>query len=273
MQQVFNDLFLKGGADRLTPLTALGLYYEFGALAPRGAVGGRIAESLARQLVAIDLLDEAASILEEQLEALYGADRARTGARLAVVHLLNENPTAARAALADTEVEGQVVPDALMAQRRHLDARALAALGKVDEALARLDDLTDDTSTQVRAELLWDAARWEELAEALGPHLAARNPSTLDDAGRTLVLRQAIALTMTQQRDGLAALRDRYMVAMDEQKHGEAFEFLTRAIRGNGDVPLRELPQIVANIDGIDALRASFRAPVDEDEAEPAPSL
>jgi tetratricopeptide (TPR) repeat protein len=259
MQQVFNDLFLKGGADKMTPLTALGLYYEFGALAPPGAVGGRIAESLARQLVAIDLLDEAASLLEEQIEALYGADRARTGARLAVVHLLNDDPDAARSALAATEAEAIELPEVLAAQRRHLDARALAALDQVDEALARLADLDDDVSTQVRAELLWDDGRWADLAEVLGRHLADGKPGDLDDTGRMLVLRQAIALTMTQQRDGLATLRDRYMVGMADQKHGEAFEFLTRAIRGDGDVPLRELPKIVANIDGIDALRSSYR--------------
>ena len=92
----------------------------------------------------------------------------------------------------------------------------------------------------------------------------------IDDAGRTLVLRQAIALTMTHQREGLSALRDRYMVAMAEQKHGEAFEFLTRAIRGDGSASLKELPQIVANIDSIEALRATYREALEDDAPNPS---
>src|SRR3546814_4611027 len=59
------------------------------------------------------------------------------GARLALVQLLNRNPEASLAALDGSAAEG--LDEAITAQRRQLAARALADLGRGDEALATLE--------------------------------------------------------------------------------------------------------------------------------------
>ena len=89
------------------------------------------------------------------------------------------------------------------------------------------------------------------------------DPATIRAEDRTLVLRQAIALTMTKAHDGLGALRTRFGDAMTDHAHAEAFDFLTRA-PGEGDVPFAELPRLLANVDGVEALRDSYRRALDE---------
>ncbi|MDP6474134.1 MAG: flagellar basal body-associated FliL family protein, partial [Alphaproteobacteria bacterium] len=114
MHILFADLFVEGGADTLSPLTALSLYYEFGDLSQDGAAGGRIAEGLANRLVDVDLLDRASELLQRQLAFVGGVDNARIGARLAVIHLLDQKPARAIETLAQTRGEGADVPVALM---------------------------------------------------------------------------------------------------------------------------------------------------------------
>src|SRR3546814_17916742 len=71
--------------------------------------------------------DRVAERLEGQgLYRLKGAYKARIGARLALVQLLNRNPGASLAALDGSAAEG--LDEAISAQRRQLAARARADL-------------------------------------------------------------------------------------------------------------------------------------------------
>ena len=59
MTQAFEQLYLKGGADRLPPVKALALYEEFKELTPAGDKGTEMVGKLADRLVQVDLLDRA----------------------------------------------------------------------------------------------------------------------------------------------------------------------------------------------------------------------
>ena len=63
-QAMFGELFLNGVADSLAPVDALGLYYDFRQLTPPGARGDEMIRNLARRLVRVDLLTQAAELLE-----------------------------------------------------------------------------------------------------------------------------------------------------------------------------------------------------------------
>src|SRR5690606_27643132 len=94
--------------------------------------------ALADRLVEVDLLERAAELLEGQVRyRLEGAQKARIGARLALVRLLDRDPEASLEALDFSAAEG--LDEKLASQRRQLKARALAALGRAEEALAALD--------------------------------------------------------------------------------------------------------------------------------------
>lgn len=260
MNGLFRDLFVKGDADVLTPLAALGLFYEFGELAPHGADGGRIVEGLARRLVAIDLLDRAAALLDHQIEALEGADKARMGARLAVVHLLDKDPDAAIDALhrsAPGEIE---MPEALAEERRLVEARALALAGTPKAAVALLAGDESRAGRELRADVLWRDQSWAEAAAEIEKLYADHDDvKALEEKDRTQLMRQAIALAMANDVEGLARLRTRFMVAMVDTKDAEAFDLLTRAV-DKGKTPFRELPALLANVEGAEAFRQSYAA-------------
>ena len=166
MRSIFEQLYLNADADKMTPVAAIGLFDEFRSLVPPGEKGDEMIRKLADRLVSVDLLEQAAILLDLQVKLrVTGVDRARIGARLALVYLLNREPQKAVDVLRDTQA-----PDAgreLNAQRRRLEARALTDLGKVDEAMLLLGTDTTPETKQLRAEIYWRAQDWANAARAL----------------------------------------------------------------------------------------------------------
>ncbi|MGH7089657.1 MAG: hypothetical protein ACREFQ_12235, partial [Stellaceae bacterium] len=120
----FANLFLGGKSNDLPPLQALALYDEFHDLEASGERHDAIVKQLIDRLVAVDLLDRAATLLDEQVkEHLAGAEKARGATQLALLRLMNRQPNLALAAL-DIAV-GPTVPPDLARQRHQLRARVM----------------------------------------------------------------------------------------------------------------------------------------------------
>ena len=97
---LFAQLFLSPKGDDMKPIDALGMFYEYRELTPIGRRGDEMIRRLADRLVAVDLLDQAAELLQYQVDKrLEGAARAQVAARLAMVYLTNRKPDRAIAAL------------------------------------------------------------------------------------------------------------------------------------------------------------------------------
>ena len=89
----FDSLFLAGKGDGLAPVEALGMFYDYRELTPIGRRGDEMIRRLADRLVAVDLLDQAAELLQHQVDhRLQGAARAQVATRLAVIYLMNHKP-------------------------------------------------------------------------------------------------------------------------------------------------------------------------------------
>src|SRR5262249_2943960 len=100
MSTLFERLFLDGEADKLEPIQALGLFYEFSDLTPVGANGDRIVRLLAGRLVHVDLLEQAAQLLQHQVdERLTGIGKAQVAADLTAVYLMDGKPDQALVAI------------------------------------------------------------------------------------------------------------------------------------------------------------------------------
>ncbi|MFX8601195.1 hypothetical protein ABTL95_20185, partial [Acinetobacter baumannii] len=84
-----------------------------------------IVRGLADRLVSVDLLDQAAELLNYQIDnRLRGVARAQIAADLAVIDLLNHKPAQAIAVLNKTRQSS--LPASVERQRRMVEARALS---------------------------------------------------------------------------------------------------------------------------------------------------
>jgi hypothetical protein len=179
MTNEFRNLYLGGGADKLSPLTAVALYDEFRELTPPGPDGDRMIAALADRLVKVDLLDRAGDLLDRQVKTrLSGAAKVRAGTRLAAVRLLDDGPDAALQALGATEDPAATAPE-LQAQRQRLRARALFDTG---ETLRGLGLIKDDGSLEglwLKSDMYWKLREWPSAADALGQLITAEQAKRL----------------------------------------------------------------------------------------------
>jgi len=162
----FDSLFLAGKGDGLAPIDALALFYDFRDLTPIGRRGDEMIRRLADRLVAVDLLDQAAELLQHQVDhRLQGAARAQVAGRLAFIYLMNRKPDRALAALRATRS-----PDFssdLRNQRLLLEARALSDLGRPDVAFEVVANVPGPEAIRLRADVMWAGKRWGEAAEQI----------------------------------------------------------------------------------------------------------
>ena len=101
--KTFDVLFLAGKGDTMPAIDALALFYDFRELTPIGRRGDEMIRRLADRLVSVDLLDQAADLLQYQVDnRLQGAARAQVATRLAVIYLMNRKADRALATLRAT---------------------------------------------------------------------------------------------------------------------------------------------------------------------------
>ncbi len=258
MAVVFEDLFLRGKADSLPPVQALGLYYDFKELTPIGTMGDEMVRRLADRLISVDLLEQAAELLQHQVDRrLDGVAKAQISAKLAAVYLMDRKP---EKALATLRASSQTrLPDELAAQRRLLTGRALTDLKQYDAALDAFEQDETPEAVRLRADVLWAATRWAEVAAAIELLIAGREKvaKPLDGQDRYDILRVAIAYTMADNADGLKSLRERFVALMADAPEAAAFEVVTRAA-DPGAVAFRDMAKSIAGIDTLDAFLQSL---------------
>lgn len=262
MQNGFSRLYIDGSAEKIPPIKALALFQEFRKLVPPGARGDIMIERLTDRLVAVDLLGHAAQLLADQIaRRLRGTEKARVGARLALVYLLNENPNEALNAIAATDM-----PDLsaeLTAQRRRLSARAHSALGQNNRAMALLarDDGRD--AELLRADIYWRDQKWDEAAKVFARlTMDIKLPTgdaKFDEADSRLVLRWAVSLALSSDDSNLKTLRDRFDAAMERGPYADAYRVVATEIAYGGAFDYQTIVAKVADVDRFQGFMANYR--------------
>ncbi len=229
MSDVFRGVFLGDLAPNMSPLDSLTLYQQFRDLMPTGADGDSVIKNLAERLVAIDLLDQAASLLDELIKnRLQGEDKGHVGARLAAIRLLNHEPDAAIEALDATKGDNYT-PD-FIAERQLLRAKAYAEQHKDDDALALLQSDNSKPAKILRADINMHAQRWAEAAKTLldlvGPPPKLGEALTHEQA--QWIVNTAIALSLAGDQVGLDKLAIDFSAAMAGTPQSDTFRVLTR---------------------------------------------
>ncbi len=229
MQDAFSRLYIDDEADQMAPITAIALYDEFKELSPVGAKGDEMVQKLAERLIKVDLLDRGAALLEGQLKyRLKGKDKARVGAKLALVHILERKYEEAARALEDTAMSG-LAPE-LVDRRRRLRARALIGLKRGGEALALLNEDKSIDADLLRSDVFWNNKKWPKAAQSLRRLVrafGAKPNKPLDAKQSNYVLNLAVALALSGNERGLGRVRAGYGAAMNKSPLKDAFRLIT----------------------------------------------
>jgi tetratricopeptide (TPR) repeat protein len=252
----FDSLFLAGKGDAMPAIDALALFYDFRELTPVGNRGDEMIRRLADRLVSVDLLDQAADLLQYQVDhRLQGAARAQVATRLAVIYLMNQKADRALAVLRATRVAD--LSNDLRNQRLLLEGRALSDLGRHDLALEVIANLSGRETIRLRSDILWAARRWGEAAEQIELMYGDRYKDfqPLTDIERQDILRGEIGYALADDALGLGRFRGKYAAKMAQTPDARAFEIVSAPLGSSG----AEFAAIAHAATSVDTLEAFLR--------------
>jgi tetratricopeptide (TPR) repeat protein len=242
----FDSLFLAGKGDVLPAIDAVSLFYDFRELTPIGRRGDEMIRRLADRLVSVDLLAQAAELLQHQIDhRLQGAARAQVATRLAVIYLMDHKPDRAQHIIRTTRMSG--LSNELRHLRLLLEARALSDIGRYDVALDVVSNIDLREAVRLRSDILWSAKRYPEAAEQIellhGESWKGFEPLT--EPERADILRAAIGYAIGEDVIGIARLRERYSAKMADGPSRRAFDIATSPM-GSKAAEFRDIAKLVA---------------------------
>jgi tetratricopeptide (TPR) repeat protein len=261
MVSIFRRLFLDGEADRMDPIEAVAIFYQYQHLAPIGSDGDRMIRRLADRLIAFDLLDPAAELLQHQVEHRLREPlaRARVATDLAIVYLMDRRYEDALNAIRTSRIAG--LDEELVDERYLLEARALSELGRHEQALELIATDRSEAANRLRADVAWTQREWATAGRQLEALLGNRHADSraLDMSEQADVMRAAIAFSLARDRAGSQRMGERYGAAMDETDQAAAFRVLTDVDAPSGSARFSDQAARIASIDTLEAFMEPFR--------------
>ena len=265
LNAAFRALFLDGLADGLEPVQALALFYDFKELTPIGADGDAMVRKLVRRLVDVDLLDQAAELLKYQADnRLDGVPKAQVATDLALIYLMDKKPEQAIDAINGSRTT--ILPAALNAQRRLIEARAWTGVGKFDTALEILEKDNSPDARDLRAEITWKEKNWAAAGslyeKSLGDRYKTAAPLSAEEEGR--LLRAGVAFSLAGDDAALARLRQQYQGFVDGAHNPEALKIALAGVAG-GRINVADFGRISADDEMFEGwvakMKVRFREP------------
>jgi hypothetical protein len=231
---LFAQLYLSPKGEDMKPVDALAMFYEYRELTPIGRRGDEMIRRLAERLAAVDLLDQAAELLQYQVDKrLEGAARAQVAARLAMVYLTNRKPDRAIAALRSTRIAD--LSGELRQQRLLLEARAQSDVGRHDLALDIVSNITGREAIRLRSDIYWASRQWREASEQIELYYADRwrDFKPLNAAEKGDVIRAVVGYALAEDAIGLARFREKYAPLMSGEADRLSFDTASQPAASN----------------------------------------
>jgi tetratricopeptide (TPR) repeat protein len=267
--RTFDALFLAGKGDALPAIDALALFYDFRELTPIGRRGDEMIRRLADRLVAVDLLDQAAELLQYQVDnRLQGAARAQVATRLAVIYLMNRKADRALAALRATRTAD--LTNEVRNQRLLLEARALSDMGRHDVALEVIGNLDGREVIRLRSDIYWAGRHWREAAEQIELLYGERwkDWQPLNDIERSDILRAELGYALGEDTLGLGRFREKYAAKMAGTPDAHAFEVVSAPL-GTSGTEFAAIAHAAAAGDTLDGFLRDMQAHYPDASASP----
>jgi hypothetical protein len=268
---LFAELYLSPKGEDMKPVDALSMFYEFRELTPIGRRGDEMIRRLADRLAAVDLLDQAAELLQYQVDKrLEGAARAQVAARLAMVYLTNRKPDRAIAALRVTRIAD--LSGELRQQRLLLEARAQSDVGRHDLALDIISNIAGREAIRLRSDIYWASRQWREASEQIELYYGERwrDFRPLNAAEKSDVIRAVVGYALAEDAIGLARFREKYAPLMNGEADKSTFEIASKPAASNS-TEFALIAKMAASVDTLDGFiremkvrfpDATARAPV-----------
>lgn len=256
-KEVFGDLYLNGKADSISPVDALAIFYDFRNLTPPGARGDEMIRNLARRLVKVDLLPQAADLLRYQVDnRLKGVAQSQVAADVAVIEIADRRPQEALNILNRTRL-AELSPS-LDRQRRVLEARALIDAGRYDLALDFMSRLSGRDVELLRIDANWQARRYRQAAEALEVFYGNGGPAEpLSQPARMNIIKAAVGFVLADDRLGLARLREKFAGRMSQSAEWPMFDLVTSTVKPDS-LEFKKVANAIASMDSINAFLAAY---------------
>jgi tetratricopeptide (TPR) repeat protein len=251
-QELFAQIFLSAKGDELPPIEALAMFYQFRELTPIGRRGDELIRRLADRLASIDLLDQAAELLQYQVDhRLEGAARAQVAARLAMVYLANRKPDMAISALRASRISD--LSGELRQQRLLLEARAQSDVGRHDLALDIVSNVGGREAIRLRSDIFWAARRWRESSEQIELYYGERyrDFKPLNAVEKSDVIRAAVGYALADDTIGLSRFREKYAPLMSESSDRLAFDIASKPAAASS-AEFAEIAKLAASVDTLD---------------------
>jgi len=257
---LFTQLYLSPKGDSMSPIDALATFYDYRELTPIGRRGDEMIRRLADRLIGVDLLGQAAELLQYQIDhRLEGAARAQVAARLAMVYLMNRKPDRAITALRGTRIAD--LAGELRQQRLLLEARAQSDIGRRDLALEIIAGMTGPEAIRLRSDIYWAARRWRESAEQIELYYGDRwrNFKPLDAVEKGDIIRATIGYALADDALGLARFREKYAPLMAGEADRAAFDMASKPASAN-NADLVKLARMAGSVDTLDGFLREMQA-------------
>ena len=267
--RTFDALFLAGKGDALPAIDALALFYDFRELTPIGRRGDEMIRRLADRLVAVDLLDQAADLLQYQVDnRLQGAARAQVATRLAVIYLMNRKADRALATLRATRTAD--LTNELRNHRLLLEARALSDMGRHDLALEVIGNLDGREVIRLRSDIYWAGRHWREAAEQIELLYGERwkDWQPLNDIERSDILRAELGYALGEDTLGLGRFREKYAAKMAGTPDAHAFDVVSAPL-GTSGTEFAAIAHVAAAVDTLDGFLRDMQARYPDASASP----
>ncbi|PYF00165.1 outer membrane biosynthesis protein TonB [Rhodopseudomonas faecalis] len=267
---LFSQVFLTSKGDDLPPIDALAMFYDHRELTPIGRKGDEMIRRLADRLVAVDLLDQAAELLQYQVDRrVEGAARAQVAARLAMIYLMNRKPARAITALHSTRIAD--LSGELRQQRLLLEARAQSDIGRHDLGLDIISNVPGREAIRLRADIYWASRRWREASEQLELYLGDRwrDFRPLDSTEKSDVIRATIGYSLADDSLGLARFREKYAPLMTGTDK-VAFDTASSPATGS-NAEFSAIAKMAAGVDTLEGFLREMRARFPEASAKAQP--
>ena len=249
---LFTQIFLGPKGDDLPVVESLGMFYEFRELTPIGRRGDELIRRLADRLASIDLLDQAAELLQYQVDhRLEGAARAQVAARLSMIYLANRRPDKAITALRASRISD--LSGELRQQRLLLEARAQSDVGRHDLALDIVSNVSGREVLRLRSDIFWAARRWRESAEQIELYYGERfrDFKPLNAVEKSDIIRAAVGYALADDSIGLSRFREKYAPLMSESADRLAFDIASKPAAASS-AEFAEIAKLAASVDTLD---------------------